>query len=71
METYGGLDFLSVIQKMISVELRDIPQCMSSAEFSLNNDKFKWMSISDMECDEDILQKNSEVVAFVASKLSL
>ena len=44
---------------------------MSSAEFSLNNDKFKWMSISDMECDEDILQKNSEVVAFVASKLSL
>lgn len=55
--------------KLYSVELRDIPQGISSAEFSLNNNKYRWMSITDMENDEDILQKNSEVVAFVASKL--
>lgn len=47
-----------------------IPEHMAEGSFSINGMQYKWMSIKEMENDENIMEKNDEVVAFVKTKCS-
>ena len=47
--------------KLYKVQIDDIPD-------SLPDDKYKWMSIEDLESDEAIMEKNDDIIAFVKTK---
>ena len=47
--------------KLYKVQIDDIPD-------SLPDDKYKWMSIEDLELDEAIMEKNDDIIAFVKTK---
>lgn len=54
--------------KLYQVQLEIIPEHMTTETFSIDGTNYKWMSFKEMECDENIMEKNEEVVAFVKSK---
>lgn len=54
--------------KLYKVLLEDIPKNMQSEEFELDGRQYKWMSITDMEKDSVIMDKNDDIVAFVKTK---
>lgn len=54
--------------KLYKVLLKDIPKNMQSKEFELDGRQYKWMSITDMENDSEIMDKNDDVIAFVKTK---
>lgn len=63
--------FLQVFDKrwnLYTVLLKDIPKNMQSKEFELDGRQYKWMSITDMENDSEIMDKNDDVIAFVKTK---
>jgi mRNA-degrading endonuclease toxin of MazEF toxin-antitoxin module len=47
--------------KLYKVQIDDISD-------NLPGDKYKWMSIEDLESDEAIMEKNDDIIAFVKSK---
>ena len=47
--------------KLYKVQIDDIPD-------NLPGDKYKWMSIEDLESDEAIMEKNDDIIAFVKTK---
>ena len=47
--------------KLYKVQIDDIPD-------NLSGDKYKWMSIEDLESDEAIMEKNDDIIAFVKTK---
>ena len=51
--------------KLYRVVLDSIPDNMNSRTFVINEDKYRWMSIKDMETDKRIMEVNDDVVAFV------
>lgn len=51
--------------KLYRVVLDSIPDNMNSKTFMINEDKYSWMSIKDMETDKRIMEVNDDVVAFV------
>ncbi|MDY6405409.1 MAG: type II toxin-antitoxin system PemK/MazF family toxin [Synergistales bacterium] len=46
-------------------KLNSIPEHMKEKEFKINGTKYRWMSFSEMESDNEIIEKNEEVIAFV------
>lgn len=57
--------------KLYKVLLEDIPKNMQSEEFELDGRQYKWMSITDMEKDSEIMDKNDDIVAFVKTKCNV
>lgn len=51
--------------KLYTVTLSSVPEHMKEKEFEINEIKYRWMSFSEMESDNEIMEKNEEVVAFV------
>ena len=47
--------------KLYKVQIDDIPD-------SLPDEKYKWMSIEDLELDEAIMEKNDDIIAFIKTK---
>ena len=45
-----------------------IPENMREQTFELDGNKYRWMTIQEMENDERIMEVNEEVVAFVKTK---
>ena len=50
---------------MNAVEFKNIPKIMNKNDFSINSRHYYWMTISEMEKDDNIMKKNMEVVDFV------
>ncbi len=48
--------------KLYKVQIDDIPD-------NLSDDKYKWMSIKDLESDGAIMEKNDDIIAFVKVKI--
>ena len=55
--------------KLYKLALDPIPESMQADEFELDGKEYKWLSISEMEDDSDIMEVNDDVVAFVKKKL--
>lgn len=51
--------------KLYTLTLSSAPEHMKEKEFEINDTKYRWMSFSEMESDNEIMEKNEEVVAFV------
>ena len=41
---------------------------MENKEFDIDNTKYKWMSITELEQDENVMEKNDDIIAFVKTK---
>lgn len=48
----------------------DYPDDMQKDEFEIDGVLYRWMTIDEMEQDENIMQKNKDIVAFVKEKIS-
>lgn len=51
--------------KLYEVDLNSLPEAMKANDFSISSRHYYWMSIKDMEHDENIMKKNMEVVDFI------
>lgn len=51
--------------KLYTLTLNSAPNHMKEKEFEINGIKYKWMSFSEMESNQEIIEKNEEVIAFV------
>ena len=51
--------------RLYEVSFDRIPEAAGNDDFIINDRHYYWMSISDMEKDANIIQKNLEVVDFV------
>ena len=51
--------------RLYEVEFKNIPKIMNKNDFSINSRHYYWMTISEMEKDDNIMKKNMEVVDFV------
>lgn len=47
-----------------------LPELIKHNDFTINGKHYYWMSISDMEKDENILKKNKEDVDFIKENLT-
>ncbi len=56
--------------KLYQVLFDEIPENIVNNSLIFDGIKYRWMSIKEMEDNENIMQKNEEVVAFVKSKCS-
>lgn len=54
--------------KLYGVLLKRIPEMMLQDEFYMEDVKYRWMSITELEQDENVMKKNEDVIAFVKSK---
>lgn len=44
------------------------PEIMLQDEFYMEDVKYRWMSIKELEQDENVMKKNADVIAFIKSK---
>lgn len=51
--------------KLYEINLSKLPEKMKADDFSIKSKHYYWMTIKDMEQDENIMKKNMEVVDFV------
>lgn len=54
--------------KLYEVVLDSIPERMIQKEFNIDDIRYKWMSIAELEQDENIMKKNDDIVAFIKTK---
>ncbi|WP_368276344.1 type II toxin-antitoxin system PemK/MazF family toxin [Coprococcus sp. RTP21204st1_G4_RTP21204_210225] len=54
--------------KLYEVLLDSVPKNMENKEFDIDNTKYKWMSITELEQDENVMEKNDDIIAFVKTK---
>lgn len=56
--------------KLYKCLLESIPKNMVNETFEIDGNKYRWMSVQEMESDERIMEINDDVVAFVKAKCS-
>ena len=54
--------------KFYEVTLLQVPIAMREKQFTIDETKYNWMSIEEMESNENIMKKNDDVVSFVKKK---
>lgn len=54
--------------KRYGVLLTHTPEIMLQDEFYMEDVKYRWMSIKELEQDENVMKKNADVIAFIKSK---
>lgn len=54
--------------KLYKVMTDVLPEHMLDDTFSIDKTEYKWMSFKEIEEDDDIMDKNEEIVAFIKSK---
>lgn len=55
--------------KLYKIELKNISETMMESEFEISKTRYKWMSIEEMEEDQELMDKNDEIVAFVKKNI--
>ena len=63
------LNYKTVDQKLYEVTLSKYSEKMKKDNFVVNGKRYYWMSVTEMEKDENIMEKNREVVDFVKEKI--
>ena len=53
---------------LYSVVLNDVPEYMSGDQFNLSDKKYAWKSIEELEKDDNVMDKNDDIIAFVKTK---
>lgn len=53
---------------LYSVVLVDVPEYMCGDEFDLDNKKYAWKFIEELEKDHNVMDKNDDIIAFVKTK---
>lgn len=53
---------------LYSLVLNEIPDYMTGEDFELDDKKYAWKSIAELEADSNVMEKNDDVIAFVKSK---
>lgn len=48
--------------------LKDVPEYMSGDIFELDDKKYAWKSIRELEADSNVMDKNDDIIAFVKTK---
>lgn len=56
--------------RLYEINISRFPEQIKHNDFTINGKHYYWMSISDMERDENILKKNKEVVDFIKENLT-
>lgn len=56
--------------RLYEINISHFPERIKHNDFTINGKQYYWMSISDMERDENILKKNKEVVDFIKENLT-
>lgn len=51
--------------KLYTVELNECTDYSDKDTFRIGDNLFKWMTMKDMENDEEIMEKNEDIIAFV------
>ncbi|MDO4647761.1 MAG: hypothetical protein Q4B26_03850 [Eubacteriales bacterium] len=71
-EKYSERDHIDKLYRhsLYSCRIKLIPTVMQEHEFIIENQRYRWMTIADMERDETIMAKNKDVVEFVKEKIS-
>lgn len=54
--------------KLYEVLLDSLPKHMSKKEFNVDGINYKWISIAELEQDENVMKKNDDIIAFVKTK---
>ena len=55
--------------KLYKLSLDDAPINMQEESFELNGMQYSWMGVEELEKDENTMEKNDDVIAFVKTKL--
>ncbi len=53
---------------LYSLTLNDVPEYMSDDVFGLDDKKYAWKSIEELEADSNVMDKNDDIIAFVKTK---
>jgi hypothetical protein len=48
--------------------LNEVPEYMRGDVFELENNKYSWKSIEELESDGNVMSKNDDIIAFVKTK---
>ena len=56
-------------RRLYEVTLSKYSEKMKKDSFVVNGKRYYWMSVTEMEKDENIMEKNREVVDFVKEKI--
>lgn len=51
--------------KLYEVILDTLPEHMLQKEFNIDNTRYKWLSLTELEQNENIMKKNEDIIAFV------
>lgn len=54
--------------KLYEVLLSSVPDNMTANEFCIDGIRYKWMSVAELEKNEDVMKKNEDIIAFVKTK---
>jgi mRNA-degrading endonuclease toxin of MazEF toxin-antitoxin module len=49
--------------------LSDVPEYMRDDVFELENNKYSWKTIEELEADSNVMSKNDDIIAFVKTKI--
>lgn len=66
----NGFIFRFKTKKLYEVVLDSVPETMKDDSFHIGREQYKWMSIAELEQNEDIMKKNEDIIAFVKNKCS-
>ncbi len=53
---------------LYNLSLSKMPECMVGDIFELDNKKYAWKSIKELETDSNVMDKNDDIIAFVKTK---
>ena len=53
---------------LYSFLLNDVPEYMRGTVFELENKKYSWKYIEELETDSNVMDKNDDIIAFVKTK---
>lgn len=56
--------------KLYEVSLNDVPRNMAQNELLIDGIRYRWMTIAELEQDDNVMKKNDDIIAFVKSKCS-
>lgn len=69
-ESYSVSDKVYKIyhHKLYQALLEELPENIQGDEFGLEERKYKWMSVAEMEKDSKFIEKNDDIVVFLKMK---
>ena len=51
--------------KFYLADIKEFPQCAKDDTFTIGGKTYHWVTIEDLEADENAMAKNSDIISFV------